>query len=132
MIRSAQASSTEESRQTIRGARIISLAAGLVVVASQVLVWLGHKDFARTLYGLLVGALVGLALGLLGPGLATSLTRLIGGLVRPLLVVIAIALAGAAALLLIGGTDAPNTPVSLIAATIMVLAWVPITRLSGR
>ena len=46
--------------------------------------------------------------------------------------VLAIVLAGAAVLLLIGGTDAPNTPVSLIAATIMVLAWVPITRLSGR
>ncbi|WP_144009268.1 hypothetical protein [Enemella evansiae] len=117
---------------TVRSARAISLVAGIIVVASPVLGWLGHTDYARTFYGILIGTFVGLMVGVFGPGAATSLTGLIGASIRPLLVLVALALLAWAVIGVIGGQDVLNKTISLVAASIMVAAWVPITRLSGR
>ncbi|OYO25169.1 hypothetical protein CGZ93_01560 [Enemella dayhoffiae] len=123
---------TQLRSQTQRGASAVSLVAGIVVVAAPLLGWLGHTDFTRTLMGVLIGAVVGLALGLLGPGVATSLTGLVGPPVRGLLVVVAAALLLWAVLGVAFDLNTVTKTVSIAAAAVLVAAWVPLSRLSGR
>lgn len=122
----------QPSHQTQRSARAVSLVAGLIVVAAPTLGWLGRTDGARTFYGILIGIFVGLALGIFGPGIATSLTGLIGPVMRPVLVLASVALLAWAVVGLVVAQNGLNKTVALLAAAIMVAAWVPLSRMSGR
>ena len=115
-----------------RGASTVSLIAGVVMVATPVIGWLGRADFARTLMGVIVTVVIGAFVGLLGPGIATSLARLLGPVIRPVLVLAAVAFVGWAVVGLVRGDATVTKTISLTAAAVLVAAWVPLTRLSGR
>lgn len=129
---SEQQTSTPDPTPAQRAAAMASIGLALVVVWAGVVTWIGHADLARTVVGIMLGTLVGFGLGILGPGLATSVTGLVGPVIRVVLGLAALGLVALVVIAMVRHTSGIAYAISLSAAALMLLCWIPLSRLSGK